>query len=601
MAAGAPSLSRQKFYLWAALLLIVAAGASSFYAAGRLPALAGLAMAAGVGLSLAVVLWVFAMSGREVDRRRCAEAELKVLNAELEQRVTERSAEVARSRAMLDAVIENMPDALVLKDVGDSFRYLLVNRAGERLMGRGRDEIVGRVDAELFPAEEAALFLEEDRDVVAAGEARYFAERPLATLGGVRLIDTHKIPIPNGNGGHDLLLGIVRDVTEKKMLETQLRQSQRMHAVGRLTGGIAHDFNNILAIILGNIDLLREQLADGSEPAEMADEALAAATHGAELVRRLLAFARMQHLDPSAVDLNVRLPAITAMLRRTIGEAIRIQVKPGEGLWRALVDPSQVDDALVNLAINARDAMPDGGSLIVETGNVVLDEDYAAHHDEVAPGDYVMLAVSDSGTGMAPGVVARAFEPFFTTKSEGRGTGLGLSQVYGWVKQSGGHIKIYSELGHGTTVKLYLPRADALREGEPAPAEEGAAARPGHETVLVVEDNPRVRATVLRQLADLGYATLQAEGGESALDLVRGGTAFDLLLTDVVMPGGMTGYELADRARALRPGLGILFTSGYTELAAMSGHAGRPGPLLSKPYRKRDLGKAVRAVLDGEG
>ena len=563
---------------------------------GRLALFANLAMAAAVALSLAVILWLYRVRGRDVERRRRAEAELKALNAELEGRIEARTLDVARSHALLHAVIENMPDALVLKDARDEFRYVLVNRAGEQLMGRPREEIMGRVDHELFPPDQAEMFVAEDRDVMASGQPRLCQERLLTTLEGVRLIDTNKVPILNGAPG--FLLGIVRDVTEQKAVENQLRQSQRMHAVGRLTGGIAHDFNNILAIILGNIDLLREQLEDGSEPAEMADEALAAATHGAELVRRLLAFARMQHLDPSAVDLNARLPAITNLLKRTLGEAIRIRLKPGEGLWPALVDPSQVDDALVNLAINARDAMPHGGSLIIETGNEVLDEDYAVHHLEVAPGDYVMLAVSDSGTGMAPNVIARAFEPFFTTKSEGRGTGLGLSQVYGWVKQSGGHIKIYSELGHGTTVKLYLPRADAPRETAPAPAEEGDA-KAGHETVLVVEDNPRVRATVLRQLADLGYATLQAEDGESALDVVRSPTRFDLLLTDVVMPGGMTGYDLADQARLLRPELKILFTSGYTELAASSGQTGRAGPLLSKPYRKRDLGLAVRAVLDG--
>ena len=565
---------------------------------GRLALFANLAMAAAAALSLGVILWLYQLRGRDVERRRQAEGELKALNAELEERVEARTLDVARSHALLHAVIENMPDALVLKDARDEFRYVLVNHAGEKLMGRPREEIVGRVDHELFPPDQAEMFVAEDRDVMASGQPRLCQERQLSTVEGIRLIDTNKVPILNGAPG--FLLGIVRDVTEQKALENQLRQSQRMHAVGRLTGGIAHDFNNILAIILGNVDLLREQLEDGTEPAEMADEALAAATHGAELVRRLLAFARMQHLDPVAVDLNARLPAITNLLRRTLGEAIRIRLKPGEGLWLALVDPSQVDDALVNLAINARDAMPHGGSLIVETCNESLDEDYAAHHLEVVPGDYVMLAVSDSGTGMSPAVMARAFEPFFTTKGEGRGTGLGLSQVYGWVKQSGGHIKIYSELGHGTTIKLYLPRAGLNARSAAVQAEPAEAPVPGSEKVLVVEDNPKVRATVLRQLADLGYSTLQAEDGESALDLVRAGTPFDLLLTDVVMPGGMTGYELAEQARSLRPGLRILFTSGYTELAAASTQPGRPGPLLSKPYRKRDLGKAVRAVLDGE-
>ncbi len=328
---------------------------------------------------------------------------------------------------------------------------------------------------------------------------------------------------------------------------------------------------------------------------------MTAASHGAELVRRLLAFARMQHLEPTALDLGERLAAITALLRRTLGQNIQVQMKPAEGLWRALVDPGQVDDALVNLAINARDAMPEGGALTIETGNEILDEDYAAHHAEVAAGDYVMLAVSDTGSGMRPEVIARAFEPFFTTKAEGRGTGLGLSQVYGWIKQSGGHIKIYSELGHGTTVKLYLPRADAPREAAPAGAESAQPVGAGHETIFVVEDNPNVRGIVLRQLKDLGYEVLEAGDGETALDMVRKGAAFDLLLTDVVMPGGMTGYELARQIRALRPGLEVLFTSGYTELAVSSARAAATGPLLSKPYRKADLGRALRAIFDGRG
>jgi CheY-like chemotaxis protein len=270
-----------------------------------------------------------------------------------------------------------------------------------------------------------------------------------------------------------------------------------------------------------------------------------------------------------------------------------------EGLWPAVIDPTQVDDALLNLAINARDAMPGGGTLTIETQNVHLDEDYAAHHVEVAPGDYVMLAVSDTGTGMEPDVLARAFDPFFTTKEEGQGTGLGLSQVFGWVKQSGGHIKIYSEVGHGTTIKLYLPRASADSAEAPAPAD--TAALGGDETILVVEDNPNVRKTVIRQLRDLGYKSIEAESGGAALQLVAEGRKFDLLLTDVVMPGGITGYQLADQLRQTYPDTKVLFTSGYTELARSADQPARKDPLLSKPYRKQDLGRAVRLALDQPG
>jgi PAS domain S-box-containing protein len=461
---------------------------------------------------------------------------------------------------------------------------VLINGAGEKLLGRGRAEMLGHEDHELFPRELAERCQEEDEAVVTSGREQPVLEQSMSVGGETKVIEGRKLPIADADGSQHYVLGIVRDITEQKSLENQLRQVQRMDALGRLTGGIAHDFNNILAIIVGNADLLREQALEGSEAAEMTDEMLGAASHGAELVRRLLAFGRKQHLDPVVLNVNER--------------TIRLGVHPAADLWPALIDPTQVDDALVNLAINARDAMPDGGSLTIETENVVLDDDYAAHHVEVSPGDYVMLAVSDGGTGMSPDVMARAFEPFFTTKPEGKGTGLGLSQVYGWVKQSGGHIKVYSEFGHGTTIKLYLPRAQAPCDSAPAARPTSAAAPGGRETVFVVEDNPNVRSTVLRQLNDLGYATIEAGDGASALAIARGGADFDLLLTDVVMPGGMTGYDVAEELGALRPNLKVLFTSGYTELAAGNAHAARAGPLLSKPYRKQDLGRAVRAVLD---
>jgi CheY-like chemotaxis protein len=305
----------------------------------------------------------------------------------------------------------------------------------------------------------------------------------------------------------------------------------------------------------------------------------------------------MQHLEPEPIDLNVRLPNLLGLLQRSLGEGVNVRVKPGKNLRLASVDPGQVDDAIVNLAINARDAMPDGGTVTIETRNVTLDEEYAAQHVEVTPGEYVMLAVSDTGTGMPPEVIARAFEPFFTTKEEGQGTGLGLSQVFGWIKQSGGHIKIYSEIGHGTTIKLFLPRSE-IRSAEQRGAAEAAAPH-GDEIILVVEDNPNVRKTVLRQLKELGYQTIDAEHGRQALELVRDGLDYDLLLTDVVMPGGITGYQLADELRERRPDLRVLFTSGYTELAATGQMDMRMGPLLSKPYRKQDLARMVRAALDG--
>ena len=559
--------------------------------------LTSLALAIGVALCLGAIAWLFAIRGREVERRRRLEEELRSINVELEDRVQQRTAEVSRASKLLDAVVENIPDMVLLKEPsGEGFRYLLINAAGEKLLGRSRDRIVGRTETDLFPAEESAQIVEANRRVAASGEPQVLTDRTLTTASGTRTVETRMVPIANGSGETALILAIVRDVSEAKRREEQVRQLQRMDAIGRLTGGVAHDFNNLLAIIHGNSELVRDRLEAGTDLAEMTDDVIGAAARGAELVKRLLAFARMQHLEPTSVDLGERIPNVIGLLQRALGENVQLQVRMAEELWPAIIDPTQVDDALLNLAINSRDAMPDGGTLTIETQNVHLDEDYAAHHVEVAPGDYVMLAVSDTGTGMEPEVLARAFDPFFTTKEEGQGTGLGLSQVFGWVKQSGGHIKIYSEVGHGTTIKLYLPRA--VEEGAVAAAPAEPVPPGGNETILVVEDNANVRKTVVRQLHDLGYRSVEAESGASALELVAEGLSFDLLLTDVVMPGGMTGYQLADQLRRTRPDTRVLFTSGYTELARSADQLSRRDSLLSKPYRKQDLGRAVRRALD---
>lgn len=559
--------------------------------------IASIAFVGGIIACLALIAWLFSIRGREVHARRALEGELRSLNLELEDRVQERTEQVKKAGILLTSVVENLPDMVLLKELdGDGFRYILVNAAGERLLGRGRDEIIGKTERDLFPAEEAETVVKSNKAVLEAGKPRSFTERKMTTPAGVRIVETRMVPIANGQGTPALLLAIIRDVTDSRAREGQLRQLQRMDAIGRLTGGVAHDFNNLLAIIHGNSELLRDRMEDGTESAEMVDEVIGASGRGAELVRRLLAYARMQHLESEAIDLNARLPNIISLLHRVLGENVTVRSRPSDGLWLANVDSTQVDDAIVNLAINARDAMPGGGTLTIETSNIHLDEDYAASHVEVRPGEYVMLAVSDTGTGMPPEVIERAFEPFFTTKEEGQGTGLGLSQVFGWVKQSGGHIKIYSELGHGTTIKLYLPRAESEFEAKPAAADPGTPR--GEETILVVEDNPNVRKTVIRQLHDLGYKTVEADSGARALELTRSGLEFDLLLTDVIMPGGMTGYQLADELRADHAQLKVLFTSGYTELAASNGSSLRSDPLLSKPYRKQDLGRAVRAALD---
>ena len=392
---------------------------------------------------------------------------------------------------------------------------------------------------------------------------------------------------------------IGRDMTERLVAEDRARRSQRLEAVGQLTGGIAHDFNNLLAIVIGSLDLLQIRVAQDGEAVELTEAALKAALRGADLTRQLLAFARQQPLNAKVLAMDERIAATSGLLRRTLGERIDIAVNLSPDLWPALADPVQFEAALVNLAINARDAMPDGGRLSLDAENFHLDEDYARQNADVAPGDYVMIAVSDTGGGMPPDTVARAFEPFFTTKPPGEGTGLGLSMVYGFARQSRGHVKIYSEPGRGTTVRLYLPRATEVG-ASPTPTKPTAlpTARQG-ERILVVEDNPEVREVVVAQLGALGYRVMEAEDADEALGILAREDDIDLLFTDVVMPGSMSGDELARTARRQRPDLKVLLTSGF---ARGSLHGGTQNDFadifLPKPYRQVELAAKLRAILD---
>jgi signal transduction histidine kinase/CheY-like chemotaxis protein len=403
-------------------------------------------------------------------------------------------------------------------------------------------------------------------------------------------------PIRDRSGRITGAVVVYRDVTTTRETERQLQQAQKMEAVGELTGGIAHDFNNILTVITGTIEILADAVVDKPGLAAVAKMIDEAAGRGADLTQRLLAFARRQPLQPHEVDVNALVADATKLLRPTLGEHIEIRTALSGDLSAALVDPNQLSSAIINLAINSRDAMPNGGKLTLETSNVHLDENYAKAHSEVQPGDYVLIAVSDTGEGIPPDILDRVFEPFFTTKDVGRGSGLGLSMVYGFIKQSGGHIKIYSEVGHGTAIKLYLPQAagDALAAGEavPQPIESGT------ETILVVEDDALVRNYVVAQLKGLGYDVLTAANAAEALKIIDQAKTLDLLFTDVIMPGGMNGRQLSDAAAKLRPGLKVLFTSGYTENAIV--HHGRLDAgvlLLAKPYRKSDLAKMIRQAL----
>ncbi|WP_235983383.1 PAS domain S-box protein [Bradyrhizobium australiense] len=390
---------------------------------------------------------------------------------------------------------------------------------------------------------------------------------------------------------------IGRDLTEKQAAEAQFRHAQKMDAVGQLTGGVAHDFNNILTVITGTIGILEEAVADQPQLAAVAKLIDEAAERGANLTKHLLAFARKQPLQPVEVDVNALVLEAAKLLHPTLGEHIEITPLLAEHAWSALADPNQLTTAILNLAINARDAMPNGGKLALETSNVFLDENYASSHSEVTPGNYVMIAVSDTGTGIPPALLERVFEPFFTTKEVGRGTGLGLSMVFGFVKQSGGHVKIYSEEGHGTSVKIYLPPATGLQQTA-AEAAVSANIEGGKETVLVVEDDALVRRYVMTQIESLGYTTLEAANASDALRIIDDGLAVDLLFTDVIMPGTMNGRQLVDEALKRRPHLKTLYTSGYTENAIV--HHGRLDSgvlLLAKPYRKSELARMIRLAL----
>ena len=389
-----------------------------------------------------------------------------------------------------------------------------------------------------------------------------------------------------------------RDLTEKQAAEAQFRQAQKMDAIGQLTGGVAHDFNNILTVITGTIGILADAVVDDPQLSAIARMIDDAAERGASLTKHLLAFARKQPLQPREIDANALVIETLKLLRPTLGEQIQISPQLAKDASPALVDPNQLTTAILNLSLNARDAMPSGGKLVVETGNVQLDDGYAAMNRDVVVGNYVMIAVSDTGTGISPANLERVFDPFFTTKEVGKGTGLGLSMVFGFVKQSNGHIKIYSEVGHGTTVKIYLPRASGLSD---TPVESLAllSAAGGHETILVVEDDNLVRRYVITQIQSLGYRTLEASRASEALEIIDGPDHVNLLFTDVIMPGSMNGRQLVDEALVRRPGLKTLFTSGYTENAIV--HHGRLDTgvlLLAKPYRKADLARMVRLALD---
>ncbi|HZV03713.1 MAG TPA: CHASE3 domain-containing protein [Gemmataceae bacterium] len=391
------------------------------------------------------------------------------------------------------------------------------------------------------------------------------------------------------------------ETIERKQATSQVRQLQKMEAVGQLTSGIAHDFNNMLAIVIGSLDVARRRLSGAENPTVL--QCINNAAEGAErasvLTARLLAFSRQQPLDPKVLDMNKLVSGMSQLLRRTIGEPVEIETVLAGGLWRTFADPAQVESTVLNLAVNARDAMPDGGKLTIETANAYLDEAYAADHPEVTAGQYAMISVTDTGIGMSAEVIERAFDPFYTTKGPGKGTGLGLSQVFGFVRQSGGHVKIYSEVDHGTTVKVYLPRYEG-QTTETVAAQEPSALPLGQplEIVLVVEDEEKVRHVTVDALRELGYTVVEAGSPSDALQQLTANPKIALLLTDIVMPE-MNGRNLAERALELKPGLKVIYTTGYTRNAVVhNGILDAGVAFLPKPFSIEQLANKVRQVLD---
>ena len=504
--------------------------------------------------------------------------------------------ELARASQRLADAIEAIPGAFVLFDAEDRLtlwnsKYAALQREHIDVLKAGRtaEEII-RLQAERGMYPEADGRIEQFVAEILAWHRRAAEAREMETADGRWLLLQER---RTGDGG---LVGIRFDVTESKLRDQQLSRAQKMDAVGQLTGGVAHDFNNLLTVILGNLDLLEELIAGDARAAAHLKSALAAAERGAALTQRLLAFARRLPLRIEAIDANELVSGMGDLLGRTLGEDVELKLALSPRLPHAQGDAAQLENALVNLALNARDAMPGGGRLTIETGEAVLDEEYARSHTEVKPGRYVMIGVADTGQGMAPDVLEHAVEPFFTTKGAGKGTGLGLSMVFGFAKQSSGHLRIYSEQGHGTSIRLYLP----LAEGQPAEQEPRGSAAGGSETILVVEDDESVRELVILMLESLGYRVVAASDGRAALEALDHEPKVDLLFTDVVMPRGVSGRDLAELAGRARPGLKVLFTSGYTENAII--HHGRLDEgvhLLSKPYQRADLARKVREVLDG--
>jgi two-component system, cell cycle sensor histidine kinase and response regulator CckA len=531
----------------------------------------------------------------EVRRReKRLHAELLEQSAELRREIVERRAleiSLRQSEEGFRALFQSNPAPMWVWDIADR-RILEVNDAAVLSYGYSRDAFLQMLISDVVLPEDL------HREIISKLDEKFIhVEGIRHRLASGQVIETETYSHQFEYRAREARQSLCLDISARRLVEEELRQSQKMEAVGQLTGGLAHDFNNLIGIVVGNLDILMERLAPASlDEMELVGIAIEAAVRGAELTKQLLAFSRQQALSPKIIDLAAVLGQTSQLLRRTLGEAITIDVRVADGIWPVLVDRTQLESAILNLAINARDAMRDGGCLTIKASNVALDGAVGDLGPMGAHEAYVVISVADTGTGIPAEILQQVFDPFFTTKGAA-GTGLGLSMVYGFVKQSGGHTSITSEPDQGTTVKIYLPCAETAV----APARESATipAAGGNEIVLVVEDNDAMREVTVRQLHSLGYRTIQARDGAAGLACLRGRAAVDLLFTDIVMPGGMDGWTLAKAAASLRPGLKVLLTSGFSGGAASAMTSERLAiDILDKPYRKVELARRVRATLD---
>ncbi len=555
---------------------------------------------------------------QEITERKRAEQMLRESYTELERRVLERTIELTQAnlalqeqinerqrgesdllteRNLLRTLIDNLPDFVYTKD--RQHRFMITNTAHMTFLGADTlDQVLNKTDFDFYPAELAVRFQADEETVMESGRALVNKEENLTKIDKPNFTLTTKVPLRDSQGRVTGLVGIGRNITEWKQLEEQFIQAQKMESVGRLAGGIAHDFNNLLMVIMGNTQLVYQAVQPNAAVGKDLETILEAAERAKNLTRQLLTFARKQILSPQTLNLNDLILNLDKLLRRVIGEDIELSMLPAANLWSVKADANQMEQVLINMAVNARDAMPNGGTLTLETANITLDEAYTRRHVEVKPGPYVMVAVNDTGAGMSPEVQSRLFEPFFTTKEAGKGTGLGLATCYGIIKQHGGNIWVYSEVGRGTTFRVYLPAlAEPPRSSLAAPAASATPLR-GNETILLVEDDETVRQFTLRVLKLMGYSVIEASDGIEALQLAAGYPGIiHLLLTDVVMPK-MSGRVLAQQLQATHPQTRVLYMSGYTANAIV--HNGMLDPdinFLPKPILPEQLARKIREVL----